>query len=125
MRGNNHDGRKFSMYQGKGGRLFGFLARGRFLRNANRIGVGLDGVLAATGVATGERATVSVFLAVGFSFDDELESMRLNARGRGWGIGPRGSGLGTWGPGFGIRDTGLRTSCRLPGFALPPVLTDG
>ena len=40
------------------------------------------------------RAAVSVFLTVGFSFDDELEYTHLNPRGKGWGIGPRGSGLG-------------------------------
>ena len=30
-----------------------------------------------------KRATVSVFLAVGFCFDDEIECMHLNARGKG------------------------------------------
>ena len=45
--------------------------------------------------ARGERvATVSVFLTVGFCIDDKLEYVHLNAPGKGWGIGPRGLGLG-------------------------------
>ena len=39
-------------------------------------------------------ATVRVFLTVGFFLDDEIECMHLNRHGKGWGIGPRGSGLG-------------------------------
>jgi hypothetical protein len=68
------------------------------------------------------EATVTALVTMGFPLGDELEYMHLNAGGKGWGIGVRG--WGTWGPGFGIRDRGLRTSCRLSAFALPPVLTD-
>jgi hypothetical protein len=54
-----------------------------------------------------KRAAVSVFLTGGFCLDDELEYLHLNPREKGWGIGPRGSRLRTWGPGFGIQDRGL------------------
>src|SRR5208337_5409853 len=41
-----------------------------------------------------KRATVSVFLTVGFCFDDELEYKHLNPGGKGWGIEPRVRGRG-------------------------------
>ena len=53
-------------------------------------------------------ATVSVFLTGGFSFDDELEYMHLNPRGKGWGY----------------RDLGAQDELSAISFALPPVLTD-
>ena len=46
-------------------------------------------------------ATVSVFLTVGFSCDDELEHMHLNRRGKGWGSG------------FGARDSLSAVGFRL------------
>ena len=46
-------------------------------------------------------ATVSVFLTVGFSLDDELEYMHLNAGGKGWGSG------------FGARDSLSAVGFRL------------
>jgi hypothetical protein len=53
-----------------------------------------------------KRASISVFLTVGFPFDDELEYLHVNPSGKGWGIGPRGSGLG-------IRDQLSATGYRL------------